>query len=441
MTMTAIKTYLKTSFTQQVSITPLVIFRIAFGLMMAGSAIRFWAKGWIQPLYIDPQYHFKFYCFGWIQALPGQGMYWLFAALILLSLCVATGLYYRVTVTLYFLLFTYVELIDKALYLNHYYFISLVSLLMIFLPAHRAFSLDVLRRPTLRLTHIPAIFPNILKLQLAMVYVFAGLAKINNEWLLEAMPLKLWLPARANLPILGSFFDYEWVPYLMSWSGMLYDLTIPFFLLIKKTRPYAYISVIVFHFLTWYLFQIGMFPWIMMVATLIFFSADDFSRFFNKKELEKPAERKTNFKSPVLLKGLLVAYFSLQLFLPFRHYLYKGDPNWNEQGFRYAWNVMRVEKTGYLEYRCVDPATGRQWYVFPAEHLSAIQVKQMAFQPDMILEYAHFIRDNYRKDIEVYAQSYVSLNGRPAREFILSDVNLSLVNESLYKPYSFIIKN
>ena len=145
MTTTAIKSGFQNLLSKQTSITPLVVFRIAFGLMMAGSALRFWVKGWIKPLYIDPEYHFKFYCFEWVKALPGQGMYWLFGALILLSLCIAAGFFYRVSATLYFLIFTYVELIDKALYLNHYYFISLLSFLMIFMPAHRAFSVDVWR--------------------------------------------------------------------------------------------------------------------------------------------------------------------------------------------------------------------------------------------------------------------------------------------------------
>jgi hypothetical protein len=443
MTMTAIKSAIQNLLSKQTSITPLVVFRIAFGLMMAASAIRFWAKGWIKPLYIDPEYHFKFYCFEWVEALPGQGMYWLFGALILLSLFIAVGFFYRVSATLYFLLFTYVELIDKALYLNHYYFISLVSFLMIFMPAHRAFSLDVWRRKGFSRTHIPVVFPNIIKLQLALVYIFAGITKINHEWLFEAMPLKLWLPARANLPIIGAFFDYEWMPYLMSWSGMLFDLTIPFFLLLKKTRPWAYVTVVVFHALTWFLFQIGMFPWIMIVSTLIFFSAEDYSRLighFSKRQTQQPDNRELKVGFSTFLKMAIVFYFFIQLTLPLRHYFYNGNANWNEQGFRYSWNVMRVEKNGYVEYRCVDEQNGKEWLVYPVEHLTEIQVKQMAFQPDMILQYAHYIRDRYSQKVKVYAQSYVSLNGRPSREFVLSEVNLALEKESLYKPYKFIVE-
>ena len=436
MTMTAIKEKLDAAFEKQTSILPLVIFRIAFGIMMAAGALRFWAKGWIDPLYIQPEFHFKYWLFEWVEPLPGNGMYFVFAALILLSLSIAAGFMYRISAVLYFLTFTYVELIDKALYLNHYYFISLISFLMIFMPANRFFSIDALLNKKIRTTHIPAIFPNLIKLQLAVVYIFAGIAKLNSEWLLEAMPLKLWLPARANLPVIGGFFDYEWVAYAMSWSGMLYDLTIPFFLYFSKTRKWAYATVVIFHFMTWYLFQIGMFPWIMIVSTLIFFEADDFKslqRFLPVKEKIYLAH---NFKMPVKL--LIAVYLFLQLAVPFRHLIFDGSVSWNEQGFRYSWNVMRVEKTGHIEYRCVNSGTGREWTVYPAEHLTVIQAKQMAFQPDMILQYAHYLRRRY-SGAEVYADAQVSLNGRPSRQLTDTKINLAAEEESLFSRYNWVI--
>ena len=434
--MTAIKEKLNAAFEKQTSILPLVIFRVAFGIMMAASAIRFWAKGWIEPLYIEPEFHFKYWLFEWVQPLPGNGMYFIFAGLVILSLCIAAGFMYRLSTVLYFLTFTYVELIDKALYLNHYYFISLISLLMIFMPAHRCFSLDSMINRRIKVTHIPAVFPNLIKLQLAVVYFFAGIAKINSEWLLEAMPLKLWLPARANLPIIGGAFDYEWVAYAMSWSGMIYDLTIPFLLYFKKTRRWAYATVVIFHFMTWYLFQIGMFPWIMIVSTLIFFDAEDFSKL---KKFILPAEEnhlKTSFQLP--LKSAVILYLIIQVLIPLRHSFFKGDVSWNEQGFRYSWNVMRVEKTGHIEYRCVDPASGNNWIVYPVEHLTSIQAKQMAFQPDMILQYAHYLRKKYQS-AEIYADSQVSLNGRPSKQLTDTKVDLAEQRESLFSDYKWVI--
>lgn len=426
---------------QSISIIPLVVFRIGFGLMMAAGSIRFWNKGWIDILYLQPSYHFKYYGFEWVHVLPGNGMYIAYALLILFSLFIAAGFLYRVSAILFFLLFTYVELIDKALYLNHYYFISLVSFLMIFLPANKAFSLDVLLFKKSVQWEVPRVSIGVIRLQLALVYFFAGIAKLNHDWLIEALPLKLWLPARANLPIIGSLFDYEWFPYLMSWSGAVYDLTIPFFLLWRRSRPYAYMAVIVFHAFTYILFQIGMFPWIMMVSTLIFFDGKDYKIPCNWLGINIPSiQSKTLLSFHKAWIYLLVIYFGIQILMPLRGHFYDGNVGWHEAGFRYSWNVMRVEKTGHIEFRCHDTETGHNWVEYPNQYLSPLQEKQMSFQPDMVLEFAHYLDEQSPNDIEVYADAYVSLNGKAAKRYVDPTIDLSKEEDYAFCKYSWIEK-
>ena len=257
---------------QPTSILPLVGFRILFGLLMLVSTLRFMLKGWVAELYLEPVFHFTYYGFGWVRPLPGQ---WLYAVLIIIAFCcvfVMLGFFYRASITLFFLLFTYVELLDKAYYLNHYYFISVLSFLLIFLPLNRYFSLDVLRQPAIKRDNVPKWTIWVIRLQVALVYLFAGIAKLKPDWLFHALPLKIWLAGHTSFPLIGFLFDYEWFAYLMSWSGAIFDLTIPFWLLWHRTRPIAYLTVIVFHLLTGALFPIGMFPWIMIASTTIFFS-------------------------------------------------------------------------------------------------------------------------------------------------------------------------
>ena len=69
------------------------------------------------------------------------------------------------------------------------------------------------------------------KLQLCIVYFYAGLAKLNYDWLFEAMPLKKDLVAcqRTFLPLLGYFLEQPWTAYFFSWCGALFDLCICFF--------------------------------------------------------------------------------------------------------------------------------------------------------------------------------------------------------------------
>ena len=129
-----------------IPIAPLVVFRVLFGFIMAVSVLRFALKGWIDALYVRPTYHFTFYGFDWVAPLGEGGMYALYGVMGLAALGIMLGWRYRIAVAVFFLAFTYVELIDKANYLNHYYFVSVVSFLLFWAPAHRAFSLDVRRK-------------------------------------------------------------------------------------------------------------------------------------------------------------------------------------------------------------------------------------------------------------------------------------------------------
>ncbi|MFZ6052394.1 HTTM domain-containing protein [Halocola ammonii] len=428
--MNALKKYLN----NKGSIAPLVSFRMIFGVIMAFGAVRFAYYGWIKKLYIDPSHHFSYYGFDWIEPLPGIGMYLVFGVIFLSALGVALGAFYRVSSVLFFLSFTYVELIDKTTYLNHYYFVSIVAFLLCLVPAHRFLSVDVWRKPELRQVKTRSWHIAIFKLQLGMVYFFAGIAKINADWLFRAMPLKIWLPGKSSLPIFGKLLTYEWTAYFFSWFGMLYDILIPFFLLWKKSRLLAYAAVIAFHVMTWSLFQIGIFPWVMIGSTLIFFSANWHEKIHKKLfgasyEETKSAEAFSELQStPRMVTAILAVHFALQILLPFRYALYPGDLFWNEQGYRFSWRVMLMEKAGYVTFHVSDPETGKSGIVDNSEYLTPLQEKQMSMQPDMILEMAHWIAEDYRQqgfeNIEVKAESYATLNGSGSRPFIDPDVNL-----------------
>ncbi|WP_417591253.1 HTTM domain-containing protein [Owenweeksia hongkongensis] len=428
--------FLTTNSRLQTSLAPLGVFRIIFGLLMLFATMRFWFKGWIHDLYIAPQFHFKYYGFEWVHALPGNWIYVIFGIMALAALSIALGFYYRISATLYFLTFTYVELLDVANYLNHYYFVSLVSLIMIFLPAHRLSSLDVRQGRAPLTKEGNWWYVNIIRLQLTIVYFYAGVAKLNPDWLLEALPLKIWLPAQADMPLIGFLFDYEWVAYAFSWFGAFYDLTVPFFLWNKKTRPYAFLVVVVFHLLTWILFPIGVFPWVMIFSTLIFFSDD-----FHKKILHllKPVFKNhqisaSPLKLPTLLKGGFIIFICFQLIWPWRFLAYPGHLFWTEQGYRLSWRVMLMEKAGYAIYHITDPTTGNTGEVHPGDYLTPNQEKQLATQPDLILQFAHFLKKEYQeKGIEnpiITAEVYVTLNGQGSRLFIDPNTDLTKVNDS-----------
>lgn len=440
---------LKYNFNQQTNAAPLAVFRLFFGLLLFVSSVRFWANGWIEKLYLEPQFHFSYDGFSWVKPL-GNYTYLLFIICGLSAIFVAIGYKYRLAIITLFLSFLYIELMDKTTYLNHYYFINILSFLLIFLPANATFSVDAYKRNKEYL-QVPKWTIDSIKLLLAIVYFYAGLAKINSDWLFRAMPLKIWLPSKYDLPFIGeTLLQQNWFHFAMSWSGMLYDLAIPFLLLYKRTRFFAFIMVVFFHIFTRVLFPIGMFPYIMIVSALIFFDANLHQKIINfiKKQLQKVSsiisasfsgivtkkilitEKKYQFSKTKkqFIYPILILFFIIQLLFPWRYQLYSGELFWTEEGYRFSWRVMLIEKAGSTNFKIVNTKTGSSFMVDNSDFLTSFQEKQMSFQPDFILEYAHYLGDHFKnqghKNVAVFAESYVALNGRLSTRFIDEKVNL-----------------
>ena len=430
-------------------LAPLAVFRMAFGFLMLASTLRFIAKGWVQTMYIQPKVFFPFYGFEWVKPFGETAMYILFFAMALASLSIALGLFYRASTVLFFTLFTYVELIDKTNYLNHYYFISIISFILIFLPAHRYASIDAWRIKKIAATHAPNYFITIIKCQVFIVYFFAGLAKINVDWLWEAQPLKIWLPAHSHLPIIGSFLTEKWVAYAFSWFGCVYDLIIPFLLFVPRFIKPAYVLVIIFHLATALFFNIGMFPYVMICLTTIFFSENFHIKILRSinKLINVKASDVYSYYSPNTFKtkfiGVIFAiHFIIQLVLPIRYLFYSGDLFWTEQGYRFSWRVMLMEKAGTAFFFIRDKKTGKEIEVDNKKYLSYMQEKQMATQPDMLVDYAKFLKAEFIKqgfeNPLVRAQCFVTLNGSGSREFIDSSIDLSVQSNSFLKNKTWI---
>jgi hypothetical protein len=433
-------------------IAPLAVLRMAFGAVLFISTVRFILRGWVRDFYITPRFHFPFYGFEWLHPGSAAFMYTVYGLMAAAAFCICTGLFYRIATVIFFLCFGYAEMLDKTYYLNHYYLVTIFSFLLMLVPAHRYFSLDVLRKPSLRVTQVPSWTILIFKYQLCLIYFFAGLSKLTKDWLLNALPLRIWLPAKApTVPIIGSWLHHDWVAYLFSWGGALFDLSIGFLLLYRPTRWPAYILVIIFHALTAMIFQIGVFPYLMMSATLIFFSEG-----FHRTLLEKAAglfrrrpysgiDKKLVLSRPVRTALLLVlsVHFLLQALIPVRFLLYPGKLLWTEEGYRFSWRVMLMEKSGTTYFYIKDPNTGRKFQVNNGKFLTPYQERMMETQPDMMLQYAHILAKEYEErgiaHPGVTVESYVTLNGHGSRLFIDSTRNLANEKETWFGHKNWIL--
>lgn len=431
----------------------------------------------METLYLAPANHLTYVGFGWVRPWPAPWMHLHMVGLAVAGLCIAFGYRHRLAAGLFTLGFAYVELIDAALYLNHYWFMTLGGLLLSILPVHHRWSLDARSSRIVSFGVVPAGVLWALRAQIGVVYLFAGLAKLNPDWLLRAQPMRLWLADRTYLWGIGGLLGEPVAAYLLSWAAAFFDCTILIWLLWRRSRVWAYMILVIFHISTWVLFQIGVFPWVMIAATLVFFEPDWPSRLLERLRNLVPfrrfaptpaaAQRQLHSTSaasahahrvgaassatssgdpfgtppsrplrlgPVLLVGLALLAV-LQIGLPLRHYAYPSNVRWSEEGYYLSWRVMLTEKAGHAEFRVTDPSTGREWKVHPRLVLTDWQAAAAAIRPDLLHAAAHLVADHFRRkgveNPEVRAEVWVSMNDRPAQQMVNPSVDLAATARSL----------
>jgi hypothetical protein len=132
--------------------------------------------------------------------------------------------------------------------------------------------------------------------------------------------------------------------------------------------------------------------------------------------------------------ALGIAFVVVQIGMPLRHLAYPGSVLWNEQGMRWAWKVLVREKNGAVTFVVTKP-NGRRELVEPRAYLTEAQAREMSGQPDLILQLAHRIADDFRRKgegpVEVRAEARVSLNGRRPKLLLDPTVDLATIDDGL----------
>ena len=426
-----------------VDISFLVFFRIVFGGIMLWESYRYFTHGWIARYYVEPALTFSYYGFSWVKPWPGRGMYIHFAVLGLAAACVMAGFLYRIAAPVFFLAFTYFFLLDQTRYLNHFYLVCLISFLMCFLPAERAFSVDALLRRNIRSDVVPAWTLWLLRAQVGIPFFYGGIAKLNSDWIHGGEPMRSWLRPLTKVPGGSEFFTSDFVVYSFVFGGLLLDLLLVPLLLWRRTRIFAFAAAVLFNLVNAVIFDIGIFPWLMLGALLIFFPPDLMRRFARRfmspgEEFldTKPSQASTpqTFAPQKLVVGLLAAYLFVQVLLPLRHYLYPGNVSWTEEGHNFSWHMKLRTKSGESIFTVTHPQSGQTWTIKPDDYLKRHQVVKLT-KPDLILRFAHHLAEEKRREgyenVEVRARVMVSLNGRQPQLLIDPNVDLAKVQMSL----------
>ena len=435
---------------QEVSIAPLIVYRILFGLMMLYSCMWSFLKGDITARFIDPSFFFKYYCFEWVGYIGDTGIYILYLIWLLSTIGIIFGAFYRISIWSFFLVFTYLHLLDATNFINHYYAISIFAFFLGILPANCNTSLDARKNPKLQLAYIPHWNIRVFQIQIAIIYTFAAIGKINPDWLCLGMPLKIWLLQNQDIFFFGYFFKFHAVHLIISWGAMIFDLTIIWFLLFSKTRKPAFILVLVFHISTGLLLNIGLFPLLMICSTTLFFTPLDHKRLLLKLGFFKNTLNLETHASHHLLKYIFIIHFLFQIIIPVReHLLYKGNALWTEEGYRFSWKVMLTEKEGNARFYVKDRNSDLNWEVTNSDYLTGFQEKRMSVRPDHILQYARHLAIQYEKQYNIKqpvinADIFVAFNGRVSQRLINPEINLAADYKSIQSKtwlYPFNNKN
>ncbi len=445
-----------------VDIASLVFFRVVFGILGFADVMGVWTYYHLHKGYFDPEkFQFNYIGFEWVQPFPEPLMSLFFIVLMIAAVFIVLGKWYRVSAMVFAAGFTYTFLLEKAIYLNHGYLFCWLSWIMIFLPANRQWSWDVLKNPGIQSDRIERWSLWILPFLMGLVYFYGGIAKLNADWL-DGNPLKIWLKASGDMPLIGWIWEQEATAYFMAWGGVLLDLSVAFLLIFRKTRTWALGFVLFFHLTNTLIFQIGIFPWLSICLSLLFYPPDFPRRTFSFlkqkiKRLERVEswwEHKIGSESsghdgdlpPAyprrVVLGVLSVLVAFHLLMPLRHWYFKGDVAWTEEGHRYSWRMMLRTKRGYGYFEIKNPKTGEVTKIDPDEYLTDRQVDKLFTHPDMILQFAHHLHDLWgRRGVpaaEVYATIRVSLNGRRTQPFVDPEVDLAKQDWSFFKESSWL---
>lgn len=400
----------------------LVYYRVVFSVFMIIEVYRYLSKGWVTEYWIHPVFLFNYPGFEFLEVLPGNGMIYLFYGMGLLAFCVLIGLFTRLSSLLLALAFSYQFLLEQTYYLNHFYLILLLSWINVFLPLNRFYSLDAKLFGTRSQVNI-RLYEFILQAQITIVYVYAGIAKINSDWL-AGEPMRGWLAARTDFPFLGSYFLEPQVVDAFCYGGLLFDLFIVPIIIWKRTRYLGLLMMILFHITNHFLFHIGIFPWLMILLTPLLLPDPVLK---NKLKLQSSLPR---VHMPALY--LAIFYLTFQVLFPLRHYLYEGNVSWTEQGHKFAWHMkLRTKKCSAVFFVQMSPDRPRiqiDNFLFLTER----QDRKMSARPYMIRDFARYLRQQFSSQsndqAKVVVWSHCSLNGRAYQHFIDPTVDISRVN-------------
>jgi len=419
----------------------LIVFRVIFGLLCFLESIGAIFTGWVKRTLIDPQFTFSFIGFEWLQPLPGNWMYVYYVLMGILAFMVMIGYRYRISIIGFTIMWIATYLMQKSSYNNHYYLLCLLSLIMIFLPANKYFSVDAKLNPNSIRYSMPKWCSLAFILQMFIVYTYASIAKLYPGWL-DTSALEIILKGKQSYFLVGDFLQNKTLHYVLAYGGILFDGLIIPLLFFKSTRKWAFIVSIFFHLFNSVIFQIGIFPYMSLAISLFFFEPKTIQKLFLKKKFFYDANEVKVPKQRILIIGVLGIYFSTQVLLPLRHYAIKDAVLWTEEGHRLSWRMMLRTKQGFANYKVVNKDSGQEIAINLQDYLTHKQIRSASSKPDVIWQFSQYLKKQFKiqgLDVSVFVDARISVNGKPYKSLINDEVDLASTEWNAFKHSDWIL--
>jgi len=440
--------HLKDHLSRRVSPLSLAVFRIALGTLLVWDCWRFIKYDRIYRYYVLPEFNFTYSGFGWVAPLSEPWIQLAWLAMGLSAFLVAIGLFYRLAIISTTIIFIYFFLLEKAEYLNHFYLVILFLILMCFLPAERVLSIDARRRRTRTDDSVPYAAVFILRAQMEIMLIYAGLVKLTPDWL-AGEPLGLWLRAQAESTPLHGLLHYDAVILAGTWGTVVLHVLGAPLLLWRRTRLAVFLVYCVFHSANAFFFNIGIFPWLTIAATTMFFAPDWprlGARWLHERFEAVPPQVPRPMPAPRRLPALsllgIALWLAIQLALPVRASLFPTEVRWSGDGHRYSWRMRIYDRRAEGRF-VVTAGDGTEWIIDPEDYLTRRQASKMLVRADMVHQFAGYLEELWRAggygDVSVRAEISKSLNGRPAQPFIDPAVDLTAVTVNRFGPDDWVL--
>jgi hypothetical protein len=417
---------------QPAAIYPLVALRIAFGLSMAIWSLSMLFSGMVKKLFIDPHFFFSYRGLEWIKPLSSFGMHTIFVIIFLSAVLITIGWFYRWSAILFIGSFAYVVLIDRTNYLTYFYFVLLISIMLMLSPAHRLFSIDLIRKPALRVDYVPRWFILAFQIQIAMVFFFAGMAKLNSDWLFSGRPMAIWLYDIGSKYGLANTWvaNSRILAVLFSWILIAFDFLIPHFLLDQRSSIKAFQIVVFVQLIGALLLPTGFFPVLLTLSCIVFLPVDvlhaAISRMsyflydifqFKGDVFKVGSSYLLQFREKKLFPLFIFCFLAVQILLPVALFLKWGSAEWSDKAFAFSWKIGLHEKRGEIKFWACDSITGDEYLLNLNNYLTPYQQERMIDNRELILQFARHLQHlpsitSTSNPMNLRAQASISFNGR-----------------------------